>query len=198
VRHCILTALIALFLFSCTGKEPEQTAQTVRTDKSLFDELKEQTVKNPGDADAWFHLADFYERSQLYKEEVDALLKVIAIDPGHNYAYVKIGAAYSRLAQYQQAIHYFEIAVRRQPSNPVLRNNLGVAYGKLGKIAEEIASLQKAISIRPNYSTAHFNLGITYLKQGRKELAEKEYRELAKFDVTAAESLKKEIESRRK
>ncbi|MGE5174319.1 MAG: tetratricopeptide repeat protein [Betaproteobacteria bacterium] len=189
--------MTALLCLSCS-KEPEKSAEPVSTEKSLFEEVKEQTIKNPKDVEAWYHLADLYERSEMYREEVDALQKVIAIDPGRGAVYSKLGTAYNRLGQYQEAVKNFEIAVKYSPKNALLFNNLAVSYGKIGKTREEIAALEKAISLRPRYSTARFNLGMALLKQGKPELALKQYNELKKFDEGAAASLKKEIEAKRK
>ncbi len=186
-----------LVLLSCS-KEPEKTAEPVSTEKSLFEEVKEQTIKNPNDVEAWYHLADLYDRSEMYREEVDALQKVIAIDPGKRTVYAKLGSAYNRLDQYQEAVKNFKIAVKYFPKNALLFNNLAVSYGKIGKAQEEIAALEKAISLRPRYSTARYNLGMVLLRQGKPELALKQYNELKKFDEGAAAALKKEIDAKRK
>lgn len=189
--------MTSLLLFACT-KEKEQTAEPVSTEKSMFEEIKEQTVKNPKDADAWYHLADLYERSGMYREEVDALRHVISIKPDRGYAYLKLGNTYNRLGEYQDAIKQFTSAKKYLPKDPVLYNNLAVAYGKIGKPDDEIRELEKAISIRPRYSTARYNLGMAFLRKGKRELALRQYDELKKFDEGIANTLKKEIDAKGK
>ncbi len=197
MKGLFVFCMTTLLLLSCS-KEPEKTAEPVSTEKSLFEEVKEQTIKNPKDVEAWYHLADLYERSEMYREEADALQKAIAINPGKRSAYARLGTTYNRLGQYQEAVKNFEIAIKYSPKNALLFNNLAVSYGKIGKTREEIAALEKAISLRPRYSTARYNLGMALLKQGKLELALKQYNELKKFDEGVAASLKKEIDAKRK
>jgi len=197
MKHLLVLCVTTTVLFSCAG-EKEQPAAPADTEKTFSDEVREQTVRNPNDAEAWYHLSDLYERSGMYREEVNALQKVIALDPKRGYAYLKLGNAYNRLAQYQDAIKSYTIAIRSFPQNPVLRNNLAISYGKVGKTDEEIASLEKAISLRPRYSTARYNLGMALLKKGRRQEALNQYRELDKFDAGIANALKIEIERKGK
>ena len=197
MRPLFIVLITSLLLFACTG-EKEKTAEPVNAEKTMFEELKEQTVKNPKDADAWYHLADLYERSEMYREEVDALRHVIAIKPEKGYTYMKLGTAYSRLGEYQDAIKQFNSAKKYLPKDPVLYNNLAVAFGKAGKPDDEIRELEKAISIRPRYATARYNLGMAFLKKGKRELALHQYDELKKFDEGIANALKKEIDAKRK
>jgi tetratricopeptide (TPR) repeat protein len=91
----------------------------VSAEKSLFEEVKEQTIKNPKDADAWYHLASLYENAQMHQEEMAALQKVIEIDPGRGYAYVKLGNAYNRLGRHQDAVTSFRTALKYFPKDPV-------------------------------------------------------------------------------
>ncbi len=57
--------MTSFLFFSCT-KNKEEATPPVDTEKNLFEELKDQTVKNPKDAEAWYHLSDLYERSEAY------------------------------------------------------------------------------------------------------------------------------------
>lgn len=199
MRALLVLLMISLLPISCS-REQEQTAVAppVSTEKSLFDELKEQTIKDPGNVDAWYHLADIYERSAMYREEVEALRKVIALDPRRGYAYVKLGNSYNRLAQYQDAIKSYTKALTFFPQNPVLHNNLAISYGEAGKVPEKMSELKKAISLRPRYATARYNLGLALLKQGDRGGALKQYDEINKFDGGIAASLKKEIDKKGK
>ncbi len=191
----ILIAAIVL-LSACSG-EKESDRPTISSEQNIFQELKDRTAKDPNDAEAWYHLSDMYERSGMFREEIDALKKVLAIQPNRGYAYVRLGNAYNRLGQHEEAARNFVIALKYQPKNPLIYNNLGVSYGKIGKTNDEIASLEKAIALRPNYATARFNLGVALLKKGNRQGAMKQYQELKKFDEGTASSLKKEIDAKR-
>ena len=193
-----ILVMTSFLLFSCTDEKKEQVTPPVSTEKNLFEELKDRTASNPKDAEAWYHLSDLYERSEMYREEVNALQKVIAIDPQRGYAYVKLGNAYSRLGQYQEAINSYTKAIKFFPKNPVLYNNLAIAYGKVGKTDDEILALQKAIAQRPRYATARYNLGIALLKKGKRSQALTQYHELDTFDAGVAAALKKEIDRKEK
>ncbi len=193
----ILFALTALLLVSCTG-EKEQPAQQAAPEKSPFELVREQTVKDPKDVDAWSRLADMYESSRMYSEEAAALKTIITLKPDKRYAYVRLGNTYNRLGRYQEAIDAFLAGAKYPPQDPVLFNNLATSYGMLGKTDKEIAALKKAVSLRPRYATARYNLGVVYLKNGRREEALKQYHELNKFDEGTASALKKEIDAKRK
>src|SRR5512134_2068572 len=101
-----LFAVAAVILMLCAcSKEPEKpSAPPVSQEKSMVEELREQTVRDPNDAEAWYHLADVYERDEMYREEVDALKKAVALKPDNGSAYLKLGSAYSRLGQYEDAV----------------------------------------------------------------------------------------------
>lgn len=188
---------VMLLFFACSS-EPEKTLSPVVAEKTLIEEVKERTAKNPKDAEAWLYLADLYDREAMYQEEITALNKVIDADPDKKSVYLNLGNTYSRLGRYQDAIANYQKAIHSFPRNPVLYNNLGVAYGKIGKIDEEIGSFKKAISLRTRYATARFNLGMALLKKGRRDLALQQYHELNTFDNGVAESLKKEIDAKEK
>ena len=194
MRLLIMVLMTSLLLISCSKEQEKTTEQEPTAEKTLFEEVKTQTIKNPKDAEAWSHLADLYERSAMYREEADALQKVIAIDPQRGYAYVKLGNTYSRLGQYQEAIKSYTRAITFFPKNPVLYNNLAIAYGKVGKTDDEITALQKAIALRPRYATARYNLGMALLKKGKRSEALIQYHEIDKFDTSVATALKKEID----
>jgi tetratricopeptide (TPR) repeat protein len=198
MRPLIMLIMTSL-LFAACSKEPEKTAdQEPTAEKTLFDEVKMETIKNPRDAEAWSHLADMYERASLYREEAEALQKVIGIDPKRGYALIKLGDTYHRLGQYQDAIKSYEKATALAPKNPVLYNNLAVAYGKVGKTEDEIRSLEKAIVLRSRYATARYNLGVALLKQGKRAEALIQYQKLDEFDAGIAAALKKEIDGKGK
>ena len=200
MRALIIVALfmVLLPLSSCgkeekpSGKASVQSLSTYSSD-SAFVEVKKKLQENPKDADAWYHLADLYDRNAQYTEAIDAYKKVLELKPTMGYAYLKMGTAYDRLNQPEEAVKVLKKATQRMPGFAVGYNNLGVAYGKLGKLSDEVTALQKAIKLRPTYTAARFNLGMTYLKMKNKKGAMQEYESLKKFDDGAAEALQKEI-----
>jgi tetratricopeptide (TPR) repeat protein len=199
------SALALLLLFSlgvagCSKKEDHPSGKTKEaainpySSESVFDEVKKKLEKNPNDVVELFHLADLYDRNNLYPQAIETYKKVVTLKPDMGYAYLKMGTAYDRLNQPAEAIAAFKKAEKYMPTYPVLYNNMGVAYGKLDKLNEEVAALKKAIKLRPSYTSAHFNLGMTYLKMRNKKEAMKQYDALMRFDEGAAKMLLKEIE----
>ena len=196
MRHLLLLTMLVCCTLAAGCSDEQQSPRTGQTliETNPLSEVKAQVAQDPNNADAWYHLADLYERSSMYSEEVDALLKVISIDPERGPAYPKLGTAYNRLGKFADAVSQFKKGAKYAPRNAVLYNNMAFSYGKLGKTDEQIAALKKAISIRPSYATAHYNLGIVYLHQKKKDLALQQYTALRKIDDTMAEYLKKEID----
>ena len=194
---CILFCAVALTT-ACSEDNTQRKPGRTRIESNPMMEVKDQTVREPKNADAWFHLADLYEQAGMYPQEAEALLKVIEIDPSRGYSYAKLGTTYNRLDRYDDAIVQFRKAAKLLPKNPVVFNNMAYAYGKTGKVDEQVAALRRAIAIRPSYATARFNLAIVYLHSNNKAGALQQYEALKKIDETAAESLKREIDETRK
>ena len=191
------------FCIACTAcsndsGEAVRPSASVSPERTTFQDVKEQTVRNPKDAEAWYHLASLYEDARMYPEEIETLTKVIALAPDKGYAYVKLGTAYNRIGRYADAVRAFSHAKKFYPKNPLIYNNQAVSYGMIGKHSEEIQELEKAIALRPHYATARYNLGMVLLKQGKRDAAMRQYRALLEFDITTAASLKKELDTERK
>lgn len=194
----LLIFFSSLSFQACKKEGPPQGGQSPHvinpyTTDSVFGEVKKKVDENPKDADAWYHLADLYERNSQYDKEIDALNRVIELRPDMGYAYFKIGTAYNRLDQSEKALEAFKKAVKFLPDYAVTYNNMAIAYGKLGRKADEINALKKATALRPNYASAHFNLGMAYLKQGNKKASMKEYEAVKKIDEGMAGALLNEI-----
>jgi tetratricopeptide (TPR) repeat protein len=195
----IATIAITMTLLIACSQDNERPSIQVAPQKSSIQVLQEQVASNPRDSNVWFHLADLYDRSQMYPEEIEALKKVIALKPKEiGYAYEQLGTAYNRLGKYQEAVGSFLKARDHSPKNPVIYNNLAASYGMIGKTNEQMSALKKAIALRPHYATARYNLGIVFLKKGKRDEALKEYQNLKKFDEGTAQLLKKEIDAKRK
>lgn len=197
LAHVLNLAILPALLFlipgisSCKKAEPPQKRQAVNpySTESVFADIKKRVDENPRDSDAWYHLADLYERNGQYQEETEALKKVVELKPNMGYAYIKMGNAYSRLNQPREAASALEKAVSLLPDNAVAYNNLGIAYGKTGNRQKEIQALRKALAIRPSYATARYNLGMAYLATGHAAEAKREYEKLKTIDQGLAEHL---------
>ena len=195
----VCLVLFAATSFSCKGKETTQernqgVAANPYSAESVYLETRQRVEAHPEDADAWFHLADLYERNSQYSEAIDAYKKVAKLRPSQGYVYFKMGTSYDRIGKPGEAVESLKKAVHYMPGFAVAYNNLGIAYGKLGRNHEEIAALKKALQLRPSYSTARYNLGIAYLKVKDTKAALQQYALLKNLDTGTAEALKKEID----
>ncbi len=193
MKKLLTIVAVSMIVAYCSSEKREGTVPAV-AEKTDFETLNERIIADPRDAEAWYRLADLYNRSGMYHKEVDALTRVIALKPDMGYAYMELGAAYNRLGQYHDAMGNLQKAKKYFPGNPTLYNNLAVTSGKLGNVDEEIALLKKAISLHPRYATARYNLGLVFLRRGERHEALRQYEELKKFDAGASASLKKEID----
>lgn len=198
--YCLLLTAFLVLSFSCKGKETSQEKKQAPVSnpystETIFVETKQMVESHPDDPDAWFHLADLYERNAQYAEAIEAYQKVAKLKPA-GYVYVKIGTDYDQLGQHAKAVEALKKAIHYMPGYAVAYNNLGIAYGKLGKDREEIEALKKAIKLRSSYVTARYNLGMAYLKVKDRKAALREYELLKDLESGAAQSLKKEIDNR--
>lgn len=192
MKKLLAIAVVTLTLVSCSGEKRETAAPA--EEKTDMEIMIQRITADQRDTEAWYRLADLYFRSGMYREEADALRKVVAIRPDMGYAYMELGSAYIRLGQYRESIEYFQKARKFFPNNPMLYNNLAVAYGKAGNVDKEITLLKKAIALRPRYATARYNLGMVSLRKGVGSEVLRQYEELKKFDEGAADSLKQELD----
>ena len=193
MRLLIVPLLLLSLVVACSEESPKPRPVAQQTDLEI---LRDKVKANPNDVDSLYSLADLYEQSNMYKEEIDLLQKIVALKPDMGYAYLKLGNAYNRLAQYQNAVNSFQKARKYMPKNPVIFNNMAISYGHLGKTDDEIELLKKAISLRPQYASARFNLGMAFLKKGSRSEALKQYEALNTFDTGIAKALKKEIDAK--
>ncbi|MDA8169120.1 MAG: tetratricopeptide repeat protein [Nitrospiraceae bacterium] len=190
---CLFIALFLLPLVSCSKKEEgpatsNKALSSFSAESEIF-ELEKKLKENPDDAEAWYHLADVYDRNGLYSKSVEAYRKTVSLKPDMGYAYLRMGTAYDRLHQPEQAVKAFEQAIKKMPDYAVAYNNLGVAYGKLGNSKKEIKNLEKAVKLRDRYATANFNLGMAYLRKGDRKSAMRQYKALMKIDEGMADDL---------
>ena len=191
--------LCASVVVSCKKEESPAEKQgeaynPYAIDTILF-QAKKKVEQHPDDADAWFRLADLYERNNQYAEAIDSYKKVAGLKPEQGYVYLKIGTLYDRLGKPGEAVETLKKAVHYMPGYAVAYNNLGIAYGKLGRNNEEITALKKAIQLRPRYVTARFNLGVAYLRVKNRKAALQQYECLKDIATGPAEDLRKQIES---
>lgn len=191
IRSALCLALAAALL-SCAD-EPPPRKPPARAPPSEADLLAARVRQDPGDAEAWFHLSEIFERARRHEEEAEALRKVVALRPEMGWAHLRLGTACNRLGRYDEAVRHFLDAERTMKGQATLYNNLAWSYGRLGRTADEIAALRKAIALRPGYAVARYNLGVALLRAGARAEAEAQARALRALDEGAAEALEQQL-----
>lgn len=189
---CAATLCALALLAGCKEKPaaPPPPPVAVKGDMEL---LVERGQRNPNDVETWFHIADLYERAQQYRQELEALRKVVAAKPDLGYAHYKMANTYNRLGLREEAIAAFLEAKKHLPKLPALYNNLGWTYGQVGRTKDQIAALRRAIELRSRYATARLSLGLVLHKQGDSKGAAEQLAALRSFDDGAAAELQKAI-----
>ncbi len=192
----LLLACVMPALFSCEKKGPQQKTGTVIEDQgqSRFLLLKKRLQEKPGDAGAWYDMADLYYENNLFGKAARAYGRAARLKPD-GYTYLKMGMSYDACNKPRKAVAAYRKAVRYMPSYAVAYNNLGAAYGRTGDRRGELAALKKAIKLRPHYATAIYNLGYAYLRSGDRKAAMKQYEALVKFNQGLADDLMKKMKS---
>ena len=93
--------------------------------------FKHSIKQDPGNAEAWYYLANSYFKMYRDKEAVKAYKRVIELKPNHFLAYNNLGTAYHRLGDFKEAISSYEQALLVKPDSPDAIFGLGVAYLEL-------------------------------------------------------------------
>ena len=202
-KAVIIFMVIGLALSGCSKEKTKEekpkslpSAVNPYSPTGVFYQVRQKLKKDPNNPQLLYHLADLYERAEVYDKEVETLKKVVKLKPDMGYAYCKMGTALNRLERYEEAVDAFKECIKRLPKYPVAYNNLAYAYGKLGKLDKQIDALEKAVQLRPNYATGRLNLGLVYLKAGRIQDAKKQYDALKEIHAAFADKLLQEIKKK--
>jgi tetratricopeptide (TPR) repeat protein len=81
------------------------------------------------------------------------------------------------------AAQYYEKVIQANPKHPEAHHNLGVIFAEQSKFDLATTHLQKAVELFPGFVLAHFNLGLVHMNTGRKQDAEKEFRQVLALDA---------------
>ena len=116
MKPIMFILFMTCFLFCSCTKNKERDSPC-RRGKDLFEELRDQTIKNPKDAEAWYHL-QISMNAQMHLRRDECASKGHCHRPAMGYAYLKLGNAYNRLGPYQEAVTSFRKAIKYFPRIP--------------------------------------------------------------------------------
>ena len=107
-------------------------------------EFRKELEINPGNAAAYYKLADGYSRVQKFDEAERLLQRSIWLDATSTGPYILLGKVLEKKGETELAVRALQRALAMNPNNPVPHHLLGQAYRALGKNADADRELQMA------------------------------------------------------
>jgi tetratricopeptide (TPR) repeat protein len=103
-----------------------------RIDEAIAEFRKELEI-NPGNAAAYYKLADGYSRVQKYDEAERLLQRSIWLDSTSTGPYILLGKVLEKKGETELAVRALQRALAMDPNNPIPHHLLGQAYRDLGR-----------------------------------------------------------------
>lgn len=136
----------------------------------------------PGDAEAYFYLANIQYELNKKGEAVEGLKKAIELKPDYPDALNYLGYMYvEENRELDQAEVMIKKALELDPNNGAYIDSLGWFYFKKGKVAEALKELKKAVTLMDD-PVIYDHLGEVYLKSGDIENARLNWQKALKLD----------------
>jgi tetratricopeptide (TPR) repeat protein len=115
------------------------------------------------DSDAWFRLADAWQRANRPDSAVVAFESLLERWPESVEAVVHYGLALEEARRFEDALAQYRRAIELDPKDPTPRVNLGsLLYFNFKRTFEAKEALSAALELDPDHSDAHFNLGVLF------------------------------------
>ncbi len=162
-------------------------AKTEDLAKSFTPE-KEKNRK-PVTAEDYFSRGCAFDKSNMYREAIEAYEQSLRIKPDFIEAYVNLGVDYYRFGKYEAAIDMYKRAVQIKPDCLSAYSKLGTVYLTNGAYPLAVEMFRKAVDIDPNNAVMRFNLGLAYFLNGKRASAYQEYMILKDIDKNHADRL---------
>jgi tetratricopeptide (TPR) repeat protein len=96
-------------------------------------EFRKELEINPGNATAYYKLADGYSRVQKYNDAERLLQRSIWLDSTSTGPYILLGKVLEKKGETELAVRALQRALAMDPNNPIPHHLLGQAYRDLGK-----------------------------------------------------------------
>ncbi|HJS23797.1 MAG TPA: tetratricopeptide repeat protein, partial [Pyrinomonadaceae bacterium] len=125
------------------------------------------------------------ENARRYKEAIEQLRGVIAMDPNHYQAYWFLGHTYAANGQFDEAIAAAEKAVALSERTPGALGMLGLAYGLAGRKSDALKILNELLELNKSRYVTPAAIVNVYIGLGDKDQAfvwlEKAYQERSNY-----------------
>jgi tetratricopeptide (TPR) repeat protein len=113
-------------------------------------EFRKELEINPGNAAAYYKLADGYSRVQKFDEAERLLQRSIWLDSTSTGPYILLGKVLEKKGETELAVRALQRAIAMDPNNPIPHHLLGQAYRDLGKNEEADRELKVAGQLEQN------------------------------------------------
>jgi predicted aspartyl protease len=137
---------------------------------------------------------------------VALLVLPVRVALGDGADYLQQGNRSLALGDYRRALRSFSEAVRLMPDSAQAWHGVGLSKFRLGAteamtdpamLSEAVSAFSTALLLKPDSAEDRFQLGMVYLALDNREMAERETKELARFDPTLAKKLQAAIDGYR-
>ena len=91
--------------------------------------------------------AERYAGKTDIRNEIQTLLKALAIDPENNDVLLRLGRAYWKVDLTEKALEYYRKAEALYPEDPIVYSNIAAAYLKQRKYSEAKEQYEKSIAL---------------------------------------------------
>lgn len=138
----------------------------IRTKANIFSQLQQydnaiqeyKKLSAEDDAEEVFsNIAFEYENMGQFKEAIQYLKKVLAINPANENALYELAYCYETSGDIESSIVYFKRYLEENPFSSAAWFNLGVGCSTLDRLEEALEAFDYAIAIEPQYASAYFN-----------------------------------------
>src|SRR5207244_9539060 len=107
-------------------------------------EFQKEMAINPGNAAAYYKLADAYSRIQQFEDAEKLLQRSIWLDATSTGPYILMGKVLQKKGETELAVRALQRALAMDPSNSITHHLLGQAHRELGRTAHAERELHEA------------------------------------------------------
>ncbi len=148
-----------------------------RLDEAIS-EMEKAIGVDPGFAEAYNKLGDFYMKKGWITKAAGMFEKSIELKPETENSYFDLGCALALLGRYSEALNHLERALSIDPNHYEIYGRMGKVYFEMNLYAEAIENLKKALVKDQNDIMARFTLGMAYQKIQKKTDAQQQFETL--------------------
>lgn len=151
--------------------------------EKAYEELSIALKLYPDYYEARINLGSLYEENHRYEDALREYQSALRLNPDNDNAHYRIGKLHAKNKQYDRAYSEYHKTLELNPNFASAYFDLGLLLFEKSDIEASIAMFKKGLVVSPDKAMAHSFLGDLYVKIGKKELAEKEYKEAARLGL---------------